>query len=70
MKKKERKKALFLRSQQVTVERVLGDFPDGPVAKSSRSPCRGPGSMPGQGTRSLMPQLRVCLSQLKPSTTK
>ena len=40
--KKERKKALFLRSQQVTVERVLGDFPDGPVAKSSRSQCRGP----------------------------
>ena len=41
-KKKERKKALFLRRHQVTGERVLGDFPDGPVTKSSHSQCRGP----------------------------
>ncbi|TEA23326.1 hypothetical protein DBR06_SOUSAS10410006, partial [Sousa chinensis] len=27
----------------------------------------GPGLIPGQGTRSHMPQLRVCLSQLKRS---
>ncbi|TEA35681.1 hypothetical protein DBR06_SOUSAS1110027, partial [Sousa chinensis] len=25
----------------------------------------GPGSIPGQGTRSHMPQLRVCIVQLK-----
>ncbi|TEA39938.1 hypothetical protein DBR06_SOUSAS10310031, partial [Sousa chinensis] len=25
----------------------------------------GPGSIPGQGTRSHMPQLRVCMTQLK-----
>ncbi|TEA28876.1 hypothetical protein DBR06_SOUSAS4010093, partial [Sousa chinensis] len=25
----------------------------------------GPGSIPGQGTRSHMPQLRVCMLQLK-----
>ena len=27
--------------------------------------CRGPGFDPGQGTRSHMPQLRVCMAQLK-----
>ena len=41
------------------------DFPDGPVAKTPCSQCRGPGSIPGQGTRSHMPQLRVCMPQLK-----
>ena len=35
------------------------DFPDGPVAKTSSSQCRGPGCLiPGQGTRSHMLQLR------------
>ena len=28
-----------------------GDFPRGPMAKTSHSQCRGPGSIPGQGTR-------------------
>ena len=36
------------------------DFPGGPVAKTLCSPCMGPGSSPGQGTRSHMPQLRPC----------
>ena len=36
-----------------------GDVPDGPVAKTPYPQCRGLGSIPGQGTRSLMPQLRV-----------
>ena len=35
-----------------------GDFPRGPMAKTSHSQCRGPGSIPGQGTRAHMPQLR------------
>ena len=34
------------------------DFPGGPVAKTLSSQCRGPGSIPGQGTRSHMPQWR------------
>ena len=32
-----------------------GDFPGGPVAKTLHSQCRGPGSSPGQGTRSRRP---------------
>ena len=35
-----------------------GDFPGGPVAKIPRSRCRGLGSVPGQGTRSHMLQLK------------
>ena len=42
------------------------DFPGGPVAKTLCSQLGDPGSIPGQGTRSHMPQLRVCLLQLKP----
>ena len=34
------------------------DLPGGPVAKTLRSQCRGPSLIPGQGTRSHMPQLR------------
>ena len=36
---------------------TLGGFPGGPVAKIPGSQCRGPGSIPGQGTRSQMQQL-------------
>ena len=43
--------------------RNLGDFPRGPVAKTPCSQRRGLGLIPGQGTRSHMPQLR-------PSTAK
>ena len=35
------------------------DFPDGPVAKTPCSQCRGPGLIPGQGTRSHMLQLKI-----------
>ena len=41
------------------------DFPGGPVAKTVRSQCRGPGFNPLPGTRSYMPQLRVCMLHLK-----
>ena len=37
---------------------VRGDFPGGLVAKTLCFQCRGPGSFPGQGTRSHMLQLR------------
>ena len=39
------------------------DLPAGGAgeAKSLRSQCKGPGLIPGQGTRSHMPQLRVCM---------
>ena len=43
---------------------LLG-FPGGPVAETPHSQCRGLSSIPSQGTRSHMPQLRVCVSQLK-----
>ena len=39
----------------------LGDFPGGPVAKTLCSQCRALRFDPGQGTRSHMPQLRVCM---------
>ena len=41
------------------------DFPGGPVAKAPCSQERGPGSISGQGTKSHMLQLRVCMPQLR-----
>ena len=41
------------------------DFPGGPVAKTPCFQSRGPGSIPGQGTRSHMLELRVHMPQLK-----
>ena len=41
------------------------DFPGGPVAKFLCSQCRGLGLIPGQGIKSHVPQLRVCMPQLK-----
>ena len=41
------------------------DFPGGPVAKTPHYQRRGPGLIPGQGTRSYMPQLSVHRLQLK-----
>ena len=41
------------------------DFPGGPVAKTPCFQCKGPGSVPGLGTRSYMPQLRVWMLQLR-----
>ena len=38
---------------------MCGDFPAGPVAKTLSFHCRGPGSIPGQGTRSHMLQLKI-----------
>ena len=35
------------------------DFACGPVVKTPWSQCRGPGSIPGQGTRSHMSQLKI-----------
>ena len=43
----------------------LGTFPVAPAAKTPCSHGRGPGSVPGQGTRSHTPQLRVHMPQLK-----
>ena len=45
------------------------DFPGGPVAKTLCSQYRvsDPGSIPGQGTRFHMPQLRVHMLQLRVS---
>ena len=37
---------------------MFGDFSDGGVAKTPSSQCRGPASIPGQGTRFHMLQLR------------
>ena len=43
------------------------DFPGGPVANipCSHRRARGPSLIPGQGTRSHLPKLRVCMPQLK-----
>ena len=43
----------------------MRDFPGGPIAKTLSSQCRGSGSIPGQGTRLHMPQLRVHMLHLK-----
>ena len=42
-----------------------GDFLGGPMAKILHSQCRGPGSIPGRGTRFHMPQRRGHRQQLK-----
>ena len=41
------------------------NFHNGPLAKTPHSNARSLGSIPGQGTRSHMLQLRVCVPQLK-----
>ena len=38
----------------------LGDFLGGSMAQKPCSQCRGPGLLPGQGTRSHVPQLSSC----------
>ena len=45
--------------------RTWGYFPGGPVAKTLHSQCRGLGSVPGQGTRSHVLQLRIHTLQQK-----
>ena len=44
---------------------MRGDFPGGPVAKTYAPNTGGPGSIPGQGTRFHMAQLRVHMLHLK-----
>ena len=39
-------------------EVMCEDFPAGSLTKTLLSQCRGPGLIPGQGTRSRMPQLK------------
>ena len=43
----------------------MGDFPEGPVAKTLVPNAGGPGVIPGQGTRSSMPQVRLEMLKLK-----
>ena len=40
-------------------EATAWDFPDGPGDKPLHYQCRGPGLIPGRGTRSHMPQLKI-----------
>ena len=47
-----------------------GDFPGGPVVKTLVSQCRGPGLIPGQGTRSHMRQQSSRVLQLRPSAAE
>ena len=48
------------------------DFPGGLAVKTPCSQCRGPRCNTGQGTRSYVLQLRICILQLKTllATTK
>ena len=46
------------------------DFPGSPVAKTLSSQCKSPSSIPGQGTRSHMLQLRSHMLQLRPGAVK
>ena len=45
--------------QRADLKKAQGNLPGGPVAKTPSSQCRGPGSIPGQGTRSHMPKQRA-----------
>ena len=58
------------RKQQATFNIKMSltwDFPGGPVAKTPHSQCRVLGATLGQGTRSHMPQLRVCMPVINPA---
>ena len=46
------------------------DFPGGPVAKTLCPDAENPGWIPGQGTRSHMPQKKAHLLQLRPGSVK
>ena len=54
---------ILIRLIQIEWEKQLKklhrDFPGGPVAETLSSQCRGPGSIPGQGTRSHTTQWRL-----------
>ena len=52
-------------SQKVEKKKRELEIPGGPVTKTPYSQCRGPGSIPGQGVRSHMLQLRVSMPQSK-----
>ena len=47
----------ILSSKSPCLKNDRRDFPGGPVAKNESSQCRGLGLIPGQVTRSHMPQL-------------
>ena len=64
LKERERQRGVFGLTSEESL-RTWGDFPGGPVAKTLHSQCRGLGSVPGQGTRSHMPQLRIHTLQQK-----
>ena len=53
--------AFYLAAQSLglfVLKDLCQDLPDDPVVKILRSQCRGLGSIPGQGTRFSMPQLK------------
>ena len=57
---------LTTRDQKEKFKKQSQDFSGGPVVRTLCSQSRGgPGSTPGQGTRSRIPQLRACMPQLK-----
>ena len=45
--------------------RCLGDFPGGPVARTLHSQCSDSGSIPGQGLRSHMSQIKIPHATMK-----
>ena len=49
----------------VGVKKTSRNAPGVPVSETPCSQCRGSGSIRSQGTRSYMPQQRVCILQLK-----
>ena len=51
-------------------EELHQDLPGGPVAKTLCSHAGDPSSIPGQGTRSYMLQMRVHMSHLRLGTAK
>ena len=64
-----KKISLKIHKESSLKEDLVGEgernFPGGSVAKTLCFECKGLGSIPGQGTRSHMPQTGVCMPQLK-----
>ena len=58
--------ALVESALEAVISKVKMGLPWNPVAQTWHSQCRGLGSIPGQGTRSHMLQLRPCMPQVKP----
>ena len=66
----ERRLGLAVETRGKKREFAPWNFPGGPAGKTRHAQSRGPGSIPGQETRSHLRQQSSCELQLRPSAAK